>query len=158
RIRSVTWMSTRRRPPASRATRGRPFISAPWPARPSSTPIPRSTRSSDGGGILPVIASPFLVGRDRYERAIEGWVDNTHGDAFTPTVTIADDDGAVELAAVCTPSPGYEVRDVRARILSGAVDPRIPESLGQLPGARMVGGFTRRLAELCGAGNGAGLF
>jgi hypothetical protein len=105
-----------------------------------------------------MIASPFLAGRDRYERAIEGWVDATHEDAFTHTVTITDDDHAIELRAVCTPSPGYEVREVRGRILAGPADPGIADRLAQLGGARMVAGFTRRLADACGPVMGAGLF
>jgi len=105
-----------------------------------------------------MIGSAYLAGRDRYERAMHGRVDNTHADAFTHTVTLSDDDLAVELVAVCTPSPGYEVRAARGRVLAGAVDPGIPGALGRLAGARMVGGFTRRLAELCGDGVGAGHF
>ena len=105
-----------------------------------------------------MIASPYLAGRDRYERVVEGWVDNTHPDAFTHTVTITDDDFSIEVAAVCTPSPGYEVRAARARILAGAADPAIPEAFGRLSGARMVGGFTSQLALLCGPRAGAGLF
>jgi hypothetical protein len=97
-----------------------------------------------------VITSPYLAGRDRYERSMEGWVDNTHDDAFTHTVRLADDDAGVELVTVCTPSPGYEVREAVARATAGAVDPAAVERLGQLGGARMVAGFGRRLAELAG--------
>jgi hypothetical protein len=104
-----------------------------------------------------VIGSPFLAGRDRYERVMEGWVDNTHEEAFTHTVQITDPDGGVEVSLVCTPSPGYEIRAATARALYGA-DPGIAADLGGLAGARMVGGFTKRLAELCGARPGAGLF
>jgi hypothetical protein len=105
-----------------------------------------------------MITSPFLTDRDRYERAIEGWVDATHEDTFTHTVTMTDDDRSIELSAVCTPSPGYEVREARGRILAGPVDPGISERLGWLGGVRMVAGFAGRLAELCGPGAGAGLF
>jgi hypothetical protein len=105
-----------------------------------------------------MIASPFLVGRDRYERVMEGWVDNTHEDAFTHTVRITDDDCSVELSAVCTPSPAYEVREARARILAGAVDASTVTGISELGGTRMVAGFTRRMAELCGSGAGAGRF
>ena len=101
-----------------------------------------------------MITSPYLDGRDRYERSMEGWVDNTHDDAFTHTVRLADDDGAVELEAVCTPSPGYEVREAAARILNGAADPAAASQFGQLAGARMVAGFGRRLTELAGPGPG----
>ena len=102
-----------------------------------------------------MIDSRYLAGRDRYERATHGWVDNTHPDAFTHTVTLSDDDLAVELVAVCTPSPGYEVREARGRILTGEADSGIMDRLGQLGGARMVGGFTRRLVEVCGGRIGA---
>jgi len=98
-----------------------------------------------------MITSPHLAGRDRYERSMEGWVDNTHEDAFTHTVRLTDDDAGVELAAVCTPSPGYEVREAAARALAGAVDPAAAARFGQLGGARMVAGFSRRLAEALAA-------
>jgi len=104
-----------------------------------------------------VITSPYLAGRDRYERSLEGWVDNTHQDAFTHTVRLADDDASVELVAVCTPSPGYEVREAAARAIAGAVDPAAVERFGQLGGARMVAGFGRRLTELAGPGFGSRL-
>jgi hypothetical protein len=104
-----------------------------------------------------VITSPYLAGRDRYERSMEGWVDNTHGDAFTHTVRLADDDAGVELVAVCTPSPGYEVREAAARATAGAVDLAAVERFGQLGGARMVAGFGRRLTELAGPGPAARL-
>jgi Protein of unknown function (DUF2889) len=104
-----------------------------------------------------VIGSPFLAGRDRYERTMEGWVDATHADAFTHTVRIADEDFAVEVRAVCTSSPDYEVRQAEARFLAGPADPAIVTRFGALAGARMVGGFTRTLVEVAGAGPGAGL-
>jgi hypothetical protein len=105
-----------------------------------------------------VIHSPFLAGRDRYERQMEGWADNTHEAAFTHTVRLSDPDSAVEVSAVCTPSPGYEIREARARVLSGAADPAIAADFPGLAGARMVGGFTRRLAEVAGTRPGADLF
>ena len=105
-----------------------------------------------------MIGSPYLEGRDRYERVMEGWVDNTHDDAFTHTVRVTDDDFSIEVSAVCTPSPGYEVREAQARVLAGPADPAVAEAFGGLGGARMVGGFTRRLVEICGARTGAGLF
>jgi hypothetical protein len=104
-----------------------------------------------------VITSPHLDGRDRYERSMEGWVDNTHDDAFTYSARLTDDDAAVELVAVCTPSPRYEVREAVARVLDGAADPAAAERVGQLAGARMVAGFSRRLAELAGSGPGSRL-
>jgi hypothetical protein len=104
-----------------------------------------------------VIGSPHLDERGRYERRSEGRVDNTHDDAFTHTVRIEDAAAAVELSAVCTASPGYEVREARARAIRGAA-PDAAAALGGLAGVRMVAGFTRRLVELCGSAPGAGLF
>jgi hypothetical protein len=105
-----------------------------------------------------VIRSPHLDGRDRYERTLEAWVDNTHADAFTHTVSVADADRAIELRAVCTPSPQYEVREAHARVLGGNADPALAADMPGLAGARMAAGFTRRLAALCGAREGAALF
>ena len=105
-----------------------------------------------------MIGSPFLAGRDRYERVMEGRVDNTHEAAFTHTVRITDPDRAVEVTAVCSPSPAYEVQEASARVLAGAGDPGIAADLPRLAGTRMVGGFTRQVAELCGPHEGAGLF
>ncbi len=101
------------------------------------------------------VGSPYLERRDRYERSMEGWVDNTHADAFTLTARIRDDDLGVEVSAVATPSPGYQIREAGARILSGAADPAIVAGFRTLAGARMVGGFTGRLAELTGGRPGA---
>ncbi len=89
---------------------------------------------------------------------MEGWVDNTHADAFTHTVCLTDPEAGIEVSAVCTPPPGYEVREARARVASGSADPAIAADFPGLAGTRMVGGFTRRLAELCGTRPGAGLF
>jgi hypothetical protein len=97
-----------------------------------------------------MIGSPFLEGRDRYERSVEAWTDNTHDDAFTHTVHLADDDLAAEVRAVCTPSPGYEVRAAEAWIAPAGTGRVRLEEIGGLAGARMVGGFTRRVAELVG--------
>ncbi|MBI2528881.1 MAG: DUF2889 domain-containing protein [Candidatus Rokubacteria bacterium] len=105
-----------------------------------------------------MIASPHLEGRDRYERVMEGRVDGTPAEAFTHTVRIADDDFAVEVRAVCTPPPGYEVREAAARVLGGGADPAIARTFQDLAGARMVGGFTKRLTEVTGQRAGAGLF
>src|SRR5881396_3000311 len=98
-----------------------------------------------------------LHGRACYERVTEGWVDNTHGDAFTHTVRLSDDDRAVEVAVVALPSPTYEIRDGRCRALAGAIAPEVVEGVGRLAGTAMVGGLTRRVAEATGAGEGAGL-
>ena len=56
---------------------------------------------------------------------MDGRVDNTHDAAFTHTVRLTDPDRAVEVTAVCTPSPAYEVQEASARVLAGAVDPGI---------------------------------
>jgi len=105
-----------------------------------------------------MIGSPFLVGRDRYERAMEGWVDDSPEDTLAHTVVITDDDASIEFGAVCSTAPSYEVRGAEGRILTGSVDPAIVERLERLKGARMVGGFGKLLAEVCGVGPGAGLF
>jgi hypothetical protein len=98
-----------------------------------------------------------LRGRACYARVMEGWVDNTHADAFTHTVRLSDDDRAVEVAVVALPSPTYEIRDGRCRALAGAVAPTVVQGVGRLAGTPMVGGLTRRVAEVTGAGEGAGL-
>jgi len=105
-----------------------------------------------------VIVSPFLGGRDRYERRMTGWVDATPADALTHTVHLADEDGAVELVAVCTPSPGYEVLEARGAVLGGNADPAVAEAFSGMAAARMVGGFTRRLLELAAGRPRGGLF
>ena len=107
------------------------------------------------------VSSPYLAGRDRYERVMEGWIDNSHMDAFTLTAQIRDNDLGVEVSAVALPSPRYEIRQARGRILAsgpGTVDPEIVERLGSLVGARMVRGFGRRVAALTGARPGAQYF
>jgi hypothetical protein len=86
---------------------------------------------------------------------MEGWTDNTHADALTHTVRLRDPDRAVELAAVCTTSPDYAIREARGRVLGGAVDPAVAEAMARLAGLRMVAGFTRRAAEVAGGGAGA---
>jgi DUF2889 family protein len=97
-----------------------------------------------------------LQGRDRYERVIEGWVDNTHPDAFTHTVRLEDDDLGVELSAVATPSPSYEIREAWYRLGPAAVGFPPPAPLPGLAGARMVGGFTRQAADAVAGLSGAG--
>src|SRR2546425_350352 len=95
---------------------------------------------------------PLLRGRARYERVMEGWVDNTHVDAFTHTVSLSDDDRAVEVAVVALPSPTYEIRHARCRALAGGVAPTVVEGVSRLTGTPMVGGLTRRVAVATGAG------
>ncbi len=98
-----------------------------------------------------------LAGRDRYERVMEGRVDNTHEDAFTHTVRLADDDRALEVAVVALPSPTYAIRAARLTPLAGRVAPSLAEGFARLAGAQMVGGLTRRAAELLGDADGASL-
>jgi hypothetical protein len=98
-----------------------------------------------------------LRDRDRYERRMEGWSDNTHDDAFTHTVRLADPDRTIELRAVALPSPEYAIRAAECRTLHGALAPAVTAGVAGLAGARMVAGFTRRVAEATGGGEGAGL-
>jgi hypothetical protein len=105
-----------------------------------------------------MISSPFLQGRDRYERRMEGWVDAMPAEALTHTVRITDEDAGVELIAVCTPSPSYEVLEARAAALAGPASPDVAGAFAALAGARMVGGFTRRLLDLAAGRPGGALF
>jgi len=102
-----------------------------------------------------VIAPALLENRDRYERVMEGWVDNTHADAFTHTVVMRDDDQTVELSVVAEPSPTYMIREAHCRRVAGAIDPALVAGIEKLAGTPMVGGLSRRVAELAGAGAGA---
>ncbi len=94
-----------------------------------------------------MLDSPHLRGRDRYERFVDGWIASTHDDAFTHTVRLTDDDLGVELSAVATPSPSYEIREAAYRLRRGAESPAF-EPLAGLSGVRMVGGFTSRIGEV----------
>jgi hypothetical protein len=102
-----------------------------------------------------VITPSLLRGRDRYERVMDGWVDNTHPDAFTHTVVLRDDDQAVELSVVAEPSPSYRIQEARCRHVAGALDPALAASITRLAGTAMVGGLSRRVGELTGSGPGA---
>jgi hypothetical protein len=102
-----------------------------------------------------VIAPALLESRDRYERVMEGWVDNSHADAFTHTVVLRDDDQAVELSVVAEPSPTYMIREARCRPIAGALDPALIAGIEKLAGTAMVGGLSRRVTELAGTGAGA---
>jgi DUF2889 family protein len=104
-----------------------------------------------------MLEPPLLRGRDRYERVIEGWVDDAHPDAFTHTVRISDPDRALELVVVALPSPGYEIREARCRPLAGDVAPAVTDGIARLAGEAMVGGLTRRALEVTAAGAGAPL-
>ncbi len=102
--------------------------------------------------------SPALLrGRDRYERVMYVWVDNSHDDAFTHTVRLSDDDRALETAVVALPSPTYAIRQARLTPLAGRVAASVVEGFGRLAGAELVSGLTRRAAELVGADDGGAL-
>lgn len=104
-----------------------------------------------------MIGSPYLAGRDRYERMIAGHVDCSHEDAFTHTVRITDPDRSVEVWATALAPPAYEIREARCRVLAGEVAREAVQGFEAIAGARMVGGFTRRVAEATGAGAGAAM-
>jgi hypothetical protein len=101
-----------------------------------------------------VIAPAVLAARERYERVMDGWTDNTHADALTHTVRLAEPGRTVELTVVALPSPDYLIREATARA-EGDVDPAVVAAVPALAGARMVGGFTRAvaaaLADRCAA-------
>jgi hypothetical protein len=99
----------------------------------------------------------LLRGRDRYERVMHGRVDNTHDDAFTHVVRMEEPERALELEIVATPSPGYEIRAARCRVLRGDVAPALADAIAGLAGAAMVGGLSRRAASAAGGGPGAAL-
>jgi hypothetical protein len=103
------------------------------------------------------VAPALLEGRARYERTMDGWVDNTHDDALTHTVQLVDSDRAVQVEVVASPSPGYEVREGRCRALSGEIASSVVDGFSRLAGTAMVGGLTRRVAEAIGKGPGAAL-
>lgn len=98
-----------------------------------------------------------LADRDRFERVVDGWIDNVHDDALTHTVQLADPEGAVEVAIVARPSPTYEIREARCRALAGELPPAVAAGYARLAGTAMVGGLTRRVTEATGDGAGAAL-
>jgi hypothetical protein len=104
-----------------------------------------------------VIAPSVLGTRARYERVMEGWTDNTHADAFTHTVRLAEPERAIELRVVALPSPEYLIREAHARRIEGDADPAAIAAIPALAGVRMVGGLTRAVADVVGRGPGAGL-
>src|SRR5262249_11566821 len=75
---------------------------------------------------------PLLAGRDRYERVTEGWVDNTHDDALTHTVRLADPDLIVEAAIVASTSPSYTVPEARCRAIAGVLDDTVARGFTDL--------------------------
>jgi hypothetical protein len=102
--------------------------------------------------------SPALLnGRVRYERRMDGWIDNAHDAALTHTVRLADDDREVEVEIVALPSPSYEIREARCRGMAGDVDAGVISGFPRLTGTAMVAGLTRRVADAIGTGAGAGL-
>lgn len=88
---------------------------------------------------------------------MEGVTDDAPGDALAHTVTLRDDDRAVELSAVALPSPTYEICHARCRVQAGDVAAAAADGVATLTGACMVSGFTRRAAEATGEGAGAAL-
>jgi Protein of unknown function (DUF2889) len=103
-----------------------------------------------------MIQPALLEDRDRYERVMEAWVDNTHEGALTHTVRLSDDDRTLELSVEALPSPSYLIRAARCRPVSGPFDPEVAAGVTRLAGTHMVGGLSRRVTELTGAGDGAG--
>jgi hypothetical protein len=104
-----------------------------------------------------VLEPPRLRGRERYQRVMHGWVDNTHDDAFTHTVRLTDDDHGLEAVVVARPSPSYEIRAARLAPLAGGVAASAVDGFARLAGTPMVGGLSRRVAELTGEAPGAAL-
>jgi hypothetical protein len=102
-------------------------------------------------------APAVLAGRERYERVMQGWVDNTHADAFTHTVRLTDDDRSLQVEIVALPSPTYAIREARLTPLAGRVSGSLATGYAGLAGTAMVGGLTRRAAGLLGDGDGAAL-
>src|SRR3989449_7482034 len=85
---------------------------------------------------------------------MEGWTDDADGDALAHTVRLTDADRQIELRAVTTTSPTYEIRHASCRVLGGDVA-SVGAGIASLCGARMIAGFTRRVAEAVGNGAGA---
>jgi hypothetical protein len=88
---------------------------------------------------------------------MDGWTDNTHADAFTHTVRIAEPARTQELSIVALPSPQYLIREARACAIVGDVDPAAIAAVTNLSEARMVAGFTRTVADAVGRGPGSGV-
>jgi hypothetical protein len=86
---------------------------------------------------------------------MEGFTDDAEADALRHTVVLRDGERGIELAAVATISPGYEIREARCRVMQGDIASDVQRGVADLAGARMVAGFTRRVAEATGRGTGA---
>src|SRR5262249_60583187 len=54
------------------------------------------------------------------------------------------------------PSQSYLIRAARCGAVAGRFDREVPAGIGRLAGTQMVGGLSRRVGELTGAGAGAG--
>jgi hypothetical protein len=103
------------------------------------------------------IRPALLAHRERYERVMDGWVDNLHEDALTHTVRLADPDRAVEVEIVALPSPTYQIREARCRALAGDIASGVTTGFARLAGTAMVAGLTRRVGDVVGSGPGAAL-
>jgi len=103
------------------------------------------------------LAPLLLQGRERYERVMDGWVDNTHEDALTHTVHLSEPGRTVGVEIVARPSPTYEIREARCGALSGTLDAAISTGFARLAGTAMVAGLTRRITDATGPGDGAAL-
>jgi len=102
--------------------------------------------------------APALLGdRPRYQRVMDGRSDNTDDDAFTHTVRLTDEDRSLEVAVVALPSPTYAIRQARLTPLAGRIGSSLPAAYASLAGSQMVGGLTRRVAEVLGQDEGAAL-
>jgi hypothetical protein len=98
-----------------------------------------------------------LRDRDAWQRIVDGWVDNTHEDAFTHTVRLIEPGRGIEVSAVALPSPTYVLRDVRAEAVGGGIDASVLAAMGKLAGGAMVGGLGRRVTETTGTAAGAAI-
>jgi hypothetical protein len=103
-----------------------------------------------------VTASALLWGRARYERVMEGWVDDAPH-ALAITVSLADPERGLAVSVLALPSPSYEIREARGRTLAGDVEPSVLDGIRGLAGTPMVAGLTRRVRERIGGGPAAAL-
>src|SRR5262249_27332491 len=124
--------------------------------RPRAGKISRRRLESDGYR-REMIEPPLLRGRDRYERVTTRRTDNTHDDAFTHTVRLADPAPAIHGEIVATPSPDCAIGAARCRSLRGELATSVTDGVATLAGSAMVGGLTRRATEATGAAPGAAL-
>ncbi|MBI1848098.1 MAG: DUF2889 domain-containing protein [Candidatus Rokubacteria bacterium] len=104
-----------------------------------------------------MIAVPRLIGRERWERVMDGWIDDAPGQALRHTVRLREPDREVEVTATALPSPDYRILAAACHPLAGEVDAAVTKGFADLAGAAMVAGFTRRVAEATGRGAGSAL-